>query len=412
MKKFKFLPSVLMLVVCIAVLCVGVFSASATSNTVKGSITVTSMAKIRISGYIDGEEELKPSNTAGGVTWDLTKSEKLKFEGMDASDESDLAPKVIRIRIQNLSTMPLGAYFYSGEGLVEQDGAEYASYESLQHGQEIYPVDMAEVDKNENTKLADVVLSTYTYIAPNDNADGGFDEVDMYIQIKVANLFYEDLEGEFEFSLRVEEYKTGELGTTKKLLKLPEATDIDINQISYSVPSGFPTGLVTETDNFYTVPQVSSNIGVVSIPTSYTGINTASFENATGLEHIIIPASVEVAGAGCFANCLSLVSIDTAVVGELTEKLWYDSVGHELFSPICTLFANNKPASGADKFVKCLVYQNPEYMSASNTYITYYMPNTIKTIFVNVSKSEVNGLLKNDTGTFAWENIILGVNAQ
>ena len=158
MKKIKFLPSVLMLMMCIAVLCVGVFSASTTNNTVKGSITVTSMARIKITGYVNDEELFATQNTASGIEWDLTKSEALRFDALNVTSASELPQKIIRIHIQNLSDMPLGAYFFNGnESSFETvDNANYATYSSLKHSEELHIPGVDELDRVPATKIADV----------------------------------------------------------------------------------------------------------------------------------------------------------------------------------------------------------------------------------------------------------------
>ena len=124
MKKFKYLPSVLMLVLCLAVLAVGIYAIKPTQNTIEGSITIgaTNPAVDLTVYYIpDGvtveDAVLNDANKIGttktaryGVELDLTDT-RLDFSMDKVNTLSDVKAKNIAIKIENTSTQVLGAYF-------------------------------------------------------------------------------------------------------------------------------------------------------------------------------------------------------------------------------------------------------------------------------------------------------------
>ncbi len=80
MKKFKILPSLIMLVLCIGVLAVGVYALSPISNSIAGTINITAgKASIAITGYIDNTEVYPRTELHGNMDWTIDSS-KLNFD--------------------------------------------------------------------------------------------------------------------------------------------------------------------------------------------------------------------------------------------------------------------------------------------------------------------------------------------
>ena len=118
MKKIKILPSILMLIACIAVLGVGVFAVAPTQNKINGSITINaSNPEIIISVYSYGQDGnlnsspfFGPQNVRSGVEIPFG---TLEFDLSKANSQSDLENLGIKfvIRIENPTSTELGAYF-------------------------------------------------------------------------------------------------------------------------------------------------------------------------------------------------------------------------------------------------------------------------------------------------------------
>ena len=296
MKKFKFLPSVLMLVACIAVLCVGVFSLTPTESTIGGTINISSMARVKLTCYLNEEIVYDRTNTAYGVDWDL--SDALDFDLSNYTEADQVPLRTIRIHIQNLTNLHLGVCFYNGqESTLQTIGEEkYVTYDSLQLTDAVYKANAEETDEN---KLVDITLSTYGYIAPaNDN--NSYDEYDMFINFDVVNLDIAETSKIVGYKLRIEEYQSNVTidgsnnasftpleGKTKQLVKLP----------------------TTNTNT--AVPKLAdATYGNVVIPTTYTSILANGLTGCTGVSAISIPQSLTNIANTAMNGCSALKSID------------------------------------------------------------------------------------------------------
>ena len=322
MKRLKFLPSVLMLVACVAVLCVGIYAVSPVENQIGGSLTVSSMAKVNLTVYSDYEEIYSTKKTADGITFDLGAKGALDFNASNASTKDDIPQRVIRIRIENITNKALGAYFYNGDSsTLTADGL--ATYDSLSHEEYIYQ------NGTTTNPVAKATLSTYTYIAASDGAEGGYDEVDMYMTIDVERIDYEDLECTFWSNLRIEEYQSGTTTGSSDitLMKLTEASGdkTSVTYVSeYKIPNNYESSgdydrlePISTTEQHYLIPQINdTNVGVVVIPTSYTGIAEKAFSNCSKLKALIIPNSITyVDSDGIFDNCPVLTQLSVPLSG-------------------------------------------------------------------------------------------------
>ena len=115
MKKVKFLPSVLMLVLCLAVLAVGIYAIKPTQNTIEGSITVNSTnPEIRLTAYYNSVAEankIGQTQTARhGVNINLTDS-RLNFNLENVNSLADVDDKYVIIVIENTADYDQAAYF-------------------------------------------------------------------------------------------------------------------------------------------------------------------------------------------------------------------------------------------------------------------------------------------------------------
>lgn len=113
MKRAKIIPSLLMLVLCVATLCVGIYAATPTSHSIAGKINITSAGSLieaqAFLGTTDTELSDPISTRYNGGTLVLNKKE-IKFNCAD-SYEINIDPITIILRIKNKSNSSLGVYF-------------------------------------------------------------------------------------------------------------------------------------------------------------------------------------------------------------------------------------------------------------------------------------------------------------
>ncbi|MBQ9786014.1 MAG: hypothetical protein IJW25_00940, partial [Clostridia bacterium] len=132
MKKFKYLPTIIIMVLCIAIIGVGIYAINLTQNKVVGSLTIgASNPAVNLTVYYvpDGTTAenavLNDANKIGttktaryGVELDLT-DDRLNFKMSNINSLSEVKPKNIAIKIENTSDKVLGAYFADLENAAE-----------------------------------------------------------------------------------------------------------------------------------------------------------------------------------------------------------------------------------------------------------------------------------------------------
>ena len=117
MKKFKLLPSVLMLVLCMGVLAVGIYAISPAQNNVTGTISViASNVEVEITAYSSTNKSTATQisdvvTTRTGTPIEIY-NDKLEFNCSSASSSDDVADITIVLQIKNKSASKvLGAFF-------------------------------------------------------------------------------------------------------------------------------------------------------------------------------------------------------------------------------------------------------------------------------------------------------------
>ena len=126
MKKIKILPSILMLVACIAILGVGVFAVAPTQNTISGSITINSSnPEVEIMVYRvvkEGEgtkyEAISTSPYVARAGVDIALG-NLEFNSQGANDIDEVEDIVIKFVVTNKSTERLGMYFATSPSVTQ-----------------------------------------------------------------------------------------------------------------------------------------------------------------------------------------------------------------------------------------------------------------------------------------------------
>ena len=285
MKRVKLLPSVLMLILCTAVLAVGIYAVAPLSNSISGTINISaSKGNFAITGYVDGVVVYprKQVHTKADLVID---SSKLNFDASNYFFPEDVPEKEIKLVIENLTDTALGVFFC--------DTANANATESN-------IVTDAEVKSSTDSSktILNAELDFYKYIAPA-NEENTFDQVEMLITLSVASLTGSTQTGTFNFNLNIEEYDS-ELNATEKFVKLPDTETV--------------TGECMFESNFV--------VESVVIPSSYTTISEATFNYACGLKHVSIPNSVTFIDAMGFFCCCSLTRLTVPALTDGGDFTW------------------------------------------------------------------------------------------
>ena len=157
MKKIKILPSILMLIACIAILGVGVFAVAPTQNTISGSITINaSNTPVSIELLIDGVSQGPAEMVRSGKTFDVG---DLAFITAGVNSVKEVKYKKVTLSITNLSTTEsLGAYFFKDDTTLTNGMADYGN---VMLEKDIYATGDEETEAN---KMATAYFTPYYYI--------------------------------------------------------------------------------------------------------------------------------------------------------------------------------------------------------------------------------------------------------
>ncbi len=311
MKKFKLLPSLIMLVLCVGVLAVGVFALNPISNNIAGTISISAgKASLAITGYVDNTVVYSRTELHGGMDWTIDSS-KLNFDASGYFFPEQVPSKEIKLVIENLSNVPYGVFFCDTAGI-------NATSSNIKTTGEV---------KSGATTIVNASMDYYKYISVADSSTT-LDQVEMTITLSVANISTSAQTGSFKYYLNVEEYNSS-LNTTEEFIKIDGSlTAIDASAYA---------------DN--------TNIKNVIIPNTITSIGAGAFSGCTSLTEITIPASVTTIGAGAFEGCTALEKIiveahseagdfgGSANLPAFEDKSWY--LNGEVLSSEVLSYATN-----------------------------------------------------------------------
>ncbi len=302
MKKFKLLPSMLMLFLCIGVLVVGIYAISPATNEITGQISVKSAGpSITINAYVDSVAEgneliASPITVRNGAPIVLDNS-KLSMNAENENDPTNVYKKII-IQIRNNSNKNLGAYFWNGV----TDGA-FDTVTSPSTGDEIQVVNangMEELSQilqkdvnGTTTHFVKVILSSYSYIEAK-NDDNENDVIQMEIFITLQNFFDMDTSLDLNYSLCIEEY-------------VPNITDEEIST-GQGKSSNF-LGILVDTAS-----SINVGNGLLKMPFEYTLLDSnntvancySPLLGNTAIKYVVIPTSISEVET-CFAYSSSVV---------------------------------------------------------------------------------------------------------
>ena len=153
MKRLKFLPSILMIVLCFGVLAIGVYAAAPTNNSIAGIIKIaganvpveiTIVMNNNFDNPIYGPEEVNKTIETVNI------SNYLTYNLASYQEKIDIPDTRITILVRNMSDVELGAYFYTGTGL---DSNGYATANSIEVWKEI----------KDNNDTPDILVDDYAF---------------------------------------------------------------------------------------------------------------------------------------------------------------------------------------------------------------------------------------------------------
>ena len=285
MKKIKILPSILMLIACVAILGVGVFAIAPTQNTISGSITINaSNTPVSIELFIDGVSQGPAETVRSGKTFDVG---SLVWETDSVNTINELKEKRVTFKIQNLSTsQSLGAYFFKKGSTVAED--KLATGDNIMLDGFMF-VDGAE--ENDENKIATISCTPYMYLAKYDDEGTNtvFDTIEMTMIFNVYQLFDTAKTSTIDFALNIETYQPN-ISAVANDQGLPVITPGVITTgyeetgayVEYSFRD---CSIANETSGF--------NKSLLKLPEdNYTSINATSFYGNEHVEHIVIPSNV------------------------------------------------------------------------------------------------------------------------
>ena len=368
MKRLKFTSSFIIIALFVAILVIGIYAASPASNTIIGTITVTSAnARVKVEtflGQIDNDHVLATtldSRLGGTIAFNrnltfVRKSayvESVGREGLQYSNGiNEVEDLVIIFRVTNYSTKDLGLY-YSNETITKQLDEVYDEAEALveNSGQET-------VDSKVKTSLSfadglvTATMNAYLPLAKSTTEaitnESGLSTTNLMLTLKLTSLV-EDLT-----NVSISGLYLNIEGQSSHVTNVVETSS---ESLTYQAVGGsalgasIAKGSVAPTGDFI-IPEYVSVGGSVR---RLTTIGNNAFFGCSGLTgNIVIPDSVTTIGNSAFSSCSgfngtltigkNVTTIDNSafsscsgLVGDLTIPDNVTTIGSSAFSS-CSKF--------------------------------------------------------------------------
>ena len=274
MKKFKLLPSVIMLIICFLTLCTGVYCASVISVAINGDLSIipadlSNLASVtlRSSSLVDATMTIN----------DVTSQEhtSITYAKMELAENSipDTSTIEVEISLKNIGSEPVGAFFAHKSTTIAS--GSYATDSDIV----VY-----DTITESSTTQAKIYCTSYTPVASQET-------VTMKLKIKLIDTDMASIAKKIRYNLYVEEYvPTENYASATGLVKLPynDITTITSSTFSYNV----------------------TTLTYLALPNTITGVGENSFPGATSLKGINIPTSIVTIGDSAFSFCSSLIVLD------------------------------------------------------------------------------------------------------
>ena len=325
MKKLKFLPSILMLVLCVGVLAVGIYAIKPSTNAISGTITIgATNSPVMLEVFIDSTSTTAVATydeVRGGETINLTKilgsNNSLAFDTDEANELNEVPSKKIIVRVTNLSTTNQLCAYYLNSPL--------SSTTLIQTYDEIYGVEDSSI------KVANVTLPSYTILDPND-AEKTVASATQELTIEMKMATWEQSTGNIEYYLYIEDIPEDENTYYEELTGSQIVTPSQAEAASLSTITAsqqWANTTITSTEVANTVSESNPNIVVpegvavidgsafagvnyistLVLPSTLTTINESAFSGCAGLTEINIPKNVTHIGDSAFADCTAVTKI-------------------------------------------------------------------------------------------------------
>lgn len=329
MKRLKMLPSLIMLVLCFAVLSFGIYSLSPSTHNISGTIKVNSArADVKIECMVNGVTQMEETGRKG-INWEV---DDLTFDANNADDYHDVEDIVVTLKITNNSQKELGAYF-SASAKTENATSEDILLESAIKG----------TGTLASTTLATAYFKSYSYIAPTESAlaeadKKGYNVVEMSFILRCEYIADVSITAsQFTYCLNIEEYSPNvetsalvdgasdvsglvKIPADKGYTKIGDSAFLDNTTATHVV---IPSTVTVLGDEAFS----GSWIDGVSLPNSITEINYDAFVS-TGLKSVFYPKSLNYVPNYAFQYCSCLKAVS------LPNNITYIGVGAFSFSAI------------------------------------------------------------------------------
>ena len=337
MKKTKFIPYIIILVLGIAVITLGIYAVNPTANTITGTATITSTnapVEIEITNVVDGQEtQVSSGEITNGNSLTLSYG-TLLFDSLPASNVYEIPMQEIRVKITNKSSVDLGAYFCTDEVVTT-------------------PPTEADVDDMVYGHITHNTYFDYEYAFYNHlpKKDGETEiQITMSVYVRVKELPEEDIDEAIPIYLAIEMYQPNYTENDGGFIKVGTDDIID-RDVTIEVPDGeyyqaseqsfedcmplnwaenvthivLPYGTKNVTGYYNTqeamnysyfsyyseqLQDFASNLVAITIPKSVTNINYCAFCRVKTLESIILPEGIEgINGDYAFCLCTGLTTM-------------------------------------------------------------------------------------------------------
>lgn len=307
MKKFKLLPTILLLVCCVGILAVGVYAVTPKKHNITSNVVVTATQNpVRVEMLINdvsyGAREIR-----AGTTWECG---NLSFNLDNTNIISDVPEIFVTFKITNLETATTDA-----EVAQKSIGAFFALSTTTIGDRLATADDIMVFDTIGGTESAPIITLNAT---PYSVATPG-EEIELELCFKLQQFQEYSLEN-LQYQLYIENYQAtatdlATCASSTGLVKLPvvqgTASTTEITTKEYSLTDYMFKGKKNVTH--VAIPSTYVSLGAGEFNSSYSAVNGA-FMNATGLVGVALPKTIQQIPDCAFYGCSALKNVSMPAV--------------------------------------------------------------------------------------------------
>lgn len=250
MKKTRLIPSILMLILCISVLCIGIYAVTPTTNNIIGTINLTAAnPEVEITAYLGTDKSTQISDTVTGRKSKTINLYANSLEFVEPEGTNAIADLTLVVEVKNNSTaVDVGAFFLNGAILPETITSSHVLRSATYDG----------VNESKTTTVEDIMaisFPAYTKVAKGAT-------VDLVCTLSVEELYEEELTSSIELPLVIHEYQSS-------------LASVAIQVSSYEVSGTEETsaGTITGSGSF----AVGNQITLTANPSNYNAATTYTY---------------------------------------------------------------------------------------------------------------------------------------